>query len=108
MSETLMALMSALILAIALTAQFFVAAWRLNLIGIFERSVPLSWRQVLAGAGAAALPWIGAYLAMTLAPQIAAHHGAADLAFGCAALGYGLHVLMDMLVEWGNGGVSAL
>lgn len=108
MSDTLMALLSALVLAIALTAQFFVAAWRLNLIGIFERSVPLSWRQVFAGAGAAALPWIGAYLAMSLAPQLAANHGAADLALACAALGFGLHVLMDLLVEWGNSSVTAL
>lgn len=107
MSETLMALLSALILAIALTAQFFVAAWRLNLIGIFERSIPMSWRQLLAGIGAGSLPWIGAYLAMTLAPQIAVHHGAADLAAGCAALGYGLHVVMDMLVDWGNARATA-
>lgn len=107
MSDTVMALMSALILAIALTANFFVAAWRLNLIGIFERSVPMTWRQVLAGAGAAALPWVGAYAAMTLAGHFAASRSPADLAFSCAALGYGLHAVMDVLVDWGNSRVTA-
>ncbi|WP_374592276.1 hypothetical protein [Aquabacterium sp.] len=102
MSDTVMALTSALILAIALTANFFVAAWRLNLIGIFERSVPLSWRQVVAGAVAAALPWIGAYAAMTLAGHFAASRNPADLAVSCAALGYGLSRVMDVLVDWGN------
>lgn len=107
MSDTLMALLSALILAIALTAQFFVAAWRLNLIGIFERRATLCWRRIAAGAGAAALPWIGAYLAMTLAPHLLGKYSAGDLALSCAAMGYGLHCVMDALVQWGNGGVTA-
>lgn len=107
MSISTLALMSALIMALALTANFFVAAWRLNLIGIFERSVPLSWRQVLAGTVAAALPWLGAYLAMTLAQHYANRHGAADLALSCAAIGCGLHGLMDALVGWGNARATA-
>ncbi len=107
MSDTVLALMSALILAIALTANFFVAAWRLNLVGIFERSVPMSWRQVAAGVGAASLPWIGAYAAMTLAGHFAASRNPADVAFSCAALGYGLSRVMDVLVDWGNQRVTA-
>lgn len=107
MPDQLPALLAALVLAIVLTANFFVAAWRLNLVGLFDRRRGPHWRQLLAGAVAAALPWLGALGVLAFTPP-----GAATqpdwLAIGCACTGYGLHRIMDFLVEWASPGEPLL
>lgn len=97
-----MALMGALVLVVALTANFFLAAWRLNLIGLFERRRTAPWRQLAAGALAAILPWLGALAVLAFTPADIGGH-VEPLAIGYACAGYGLHRVMDFLVHWANG-----
>lgn len=107
MPDQLPALLAALLLAIVLTANFFVAAWRLNLVGLFDRRRAPQWRQLVAGALAAALPWLGALAVLVFTPPGA---GAQPdlLAIGCACAGYGLHRVMDFLVQWASPGEPLL
>lgn len=101
------ALLGALLLAIVLTANFFVAAWRLNLVGLFDRRRSPQWRQLIAGALAAALPWLGALAVLAFTPPAAAAQPDM-LAIGCACAGYGLHRVMDFLVHWASPDESLL
>ncbi|TAL24530.1 MAG: hypothetical protein EPO01_05485 [Aquabacterium sp.] len=108
MSSPEMPLIGALVLAIALTANFLVAFWRMDL--NVTRARPQQHqarartprRQLIACAVSAALPLLGALSMLAVAGHDWTGADAPLLAAACAAVGWLLQSLMDSLMSWGT------
>jgi len=90
-------LVAALILALALTANFFYAIQRLDVHANGPRRRVASWRRILAFTGAAMLPALSAGAVLLLASRPWSH--ASFFAGACAACGLISHQLMDAMLR---------
>ncbi|HET8869747.1 MAG TPA: hypothetical protein VFM48_04830 [Aquabacterium sp.] len=94
------------VLTVALTINFFRAAWKLGILRAFGRRRSLRWRAWIAGALAACLPFSGAMAAMLAIPANDATNtvpiSAIDLTWHLVAAGFIVHLVNDKLMHWGS------
>lgn len=108
MSFPEMPLIGALVLAVALTANFLFAFWRMDLNAARIRQqkrqahARTPRRQLIACAISAVLPLLGAMSMLSMAGHDWTTADAPLLAAACAAVGWLLHSLMDSLMRWGT------
>lgn len=102
MNASEMPLIGALVLAIALTANYFLAFWRMDLSRPKQLRARTPRRQVIACAASAVLPLVGALLPLSLAGLPWTTADAPMLAVACAGAGFALQLLMDRLMVWGT------
>lgn len=92
------------ILALVLTGNYFLTAWRMGILRAFGRRQHLSCRTVLAGSMAGCLPLAGSLVALSLMPSGApgeAEVSALLLALQLSLCGLVTHMINDALVQWG-------
>jgi hypothetical protein len=97
-------LLGVLIMSAVLTANYFRGAWKLGILRAFGRRAQLSWRIQAAGFLAGCLPFVGSILVLSLMPTGAAGNVLAtpgELAIEMALCGLGMHLLNDLVVDWG-------
>lgn len=102
MNASEMPLIGALFLAIALTANYFLAFWRMDLNRPNSLRARTPRRQIIACSASAALPLVGAIAPLSVANLPWTSADAPLLAIACAFTGLVLHVLMDKLMVWGT------
>lgn len=103
MSSPEMPLIGALVLAVALTANFFRAFWRMDLQRTRStQRIPTTRRQVIACAVSGSLPLMGALVLLMVADRPWTPADAPALAACCALLGWTLHLIMDNIMTWGT------
>ncbi len=102
MNASHMPLVGALALAVALTANYFLAFSRMDINRPQGKRLATPRRQLVACAAAAVLPLIGALLPLSQADRNWTADDAAMLAWACGAIGLVLHLLMDKLMTWGT------
>ncbi len=96
-----------IVLCVALTVNFFRAAWKLGILRAFGRRKTVRWRTLIAGALAACLPFTGAMAAMLIVPAADGSNtvpiSALDLSWQLALAGLVIHLVNDKLMHWGTG-----
>lgn len=103
--DPLIPLIGVAILALILTANYFISAWRMGILRAFGRRHALSWRTLIAGSVAGCLPFAVVMVALAIVPSGApteADGSAAILALQLSLCGFTAHVLNDLLVNWGR------
>ncbi|MDE1997669.1 MAG: hypothetical protein KGI91_00165 [Burkholderiales bacterium] len=95
-----------IVLSVALTVNFFRAAWKLGILRAFGRRRHLRWRTWIAGALAACLPFSGAMAAVLAIPAADTTNtipiSPLDLTWHLAAAGFVVHLVNDKLMHWGS------
>lgn len=92
------------ILALVLTGNYFLTAWRMGILRAFGRRHHLSCRTLLAGSVAGCLPLVGSLVALSIMPSGAPGEpetSALLLALQLSLCGLSMHVINDALVQWG-------
>ena len=102
MNASEMPLIGALFLAVALTANYFLAFWRMDPSHPKSERARTPRRQIIACSASAVLPLVGALAPLSVSGL---HWTTADaplLALARAGIGFVLHALMDKLMVWGT------
>jgi hypothetical protein len=92
------------ILALVLTGNYFLTAWRMGILRAFGRRHSLSCRMLLAGSLAGCLPLVGSLVALSIMPSGAAGEpeiSALLLTLQLSLCGLSMHLANDALVQWG-------